>query len=434
MTKYLITMLGNLCELFTIIYFLKDSYKLRFKKSISVPLFSLCVLWQFLNNCLFLGKTPVVAVCTLLFGFSAILLFKVKPFNTIIFSFTVFLLFSLPELLVGASLAIVFDIDISATQDNMFTLAIGTFVAKFISYAIVFFLKVNRLRKINSEALRKTIVWVIMLPIASVIIMVMFINIGFNEDNKLYLALLLFSTLMMCAANIAVFYIISKQNDLIEAKEKLFFAENHIHRQIIHYEQLYKYQTELRMFRHDTKNRLLSMMGILKQGDTEKAMQALQSNLDFIDEMNKSIVDNGNPVIDAVLQSKLYDASRKGITVKITTRLTDRINIDELELGIIVGNALDNAIEAVEKISSSQNKEILFNMFSSANRISISVKNPVAENVDTDKLSTTKTDRSSHGFGVQSIKTIAQKYDGLTDFTCENNLFTANINLANARK
>ena len=157
-------------------------------------------------------------------------------------------------------------------------------------------------------------------------------------------------------ANIAIFYIIDKQNDLIKTKEKLFFTETHINSQIAHYEELYRHQNELRTFRHNIKNIFLSLMGILKDGDADKALHAMKSNFDMLDEMNKNIVNTGHPITDAILQSKLHNANSEGIKLNISTKLTEKILVDELELGIILGNALDNAIEATAKIENKSEK------------------------------------------------------------------------------
>lgn len=432
MSKNLIMLCGNFCELFIIIYFVKDLYELRFKKSISVFLFALCVAFQCANNILFLGKSILVSFGAILFTFFTLLLFKIKPLNSFALSFVLYLILALPEMVIGVTMAILTGNAPDFTQSGPISFALGTFVAKFLSYTVVTFIKYKQIR--IDKTIRDNLRWVLLMPVSSFLIMLLFLTSCMNIKENTIQTLLLFSCIMMCAANIAVFSTIAKQNALIETKEKLLFAEKHIHRQILHYEELYKYRTEMQMFRHDSKNRLLSMMGILKKGDIEKALQELQSNLDFIDEMSKSIVDSGNPIIDAVLQSKLHDAVQRGINLKISTKLAEKINADELEIGIIIGNALDNAIEAVEKIEASQNKEIAFSMISSQNRISISVKNPVCENFDASNLKSTKDNQELHGFGINSIKTIARKYDGLTDFICKNNFFYANINLANTEK
>lgn len=432
MFKNLIMLCGNICELSIIIYFVKDLYELRFKKSVSVFLFTLCVAFQCTNNILFSGKAVLVSFGAILFTFFVLLLFRIKPLNSLALSFILYLILALPEMIIGISMAIITGDAPDFTQSGPIPFALGTFFAKFISYTIVVLIKYKQIR--IDKTVRDNLRWVLLMPVSSFLIMLLFLTSCLNIEENTIQTLILFSSIMMCAANIAVFSAIAKQNTLLETKEKLLFAEKHIHRQILHYEELYKYRTEMQMFRHDSKNRLISMMGILKKGDIEKALQELQNNLDFIDEISKSVIDSGNPIIDAVLQSKLHDAAQRGINLKISTKLAEKIYADELEIGIIIGNALDNAIEAVEKIGDSQNREITFSMISSQNRISISVKNPVRENFDTANLKSTKSNQELHGFGINSIKTIARKYDGLTDFICKNNCFYANINLANTEK
>ena len=189
----------------------------------------------------------------------------------------------------------------------------------------------------------------------------------------------------------------------------------------------------MRIFRHDIRNRLVSLIGLLKQSQTEKAISEMESNLNWINEMNDNIVNSGNPVIDAILQSKLRDAKQKGISIEIFIRFSADVEIDEIELGIILGNALDNAIEAVEKITDGENKTIQFKLISTKDRISISIENPVKDNVDVNNLSTTKVNKFFHGYGVERIKQIARKYDGFANFTCENSIFTTNINMANIK-
>ena len=92
---------------------------------------------------------------------------------------------------------------------------------------------------------------------------------------------------------------------------------------------------------------------------------------------------------------------------------------------------MDNAIEAAEKVPDKEKRYIKLALMSTEDRISVSIENPVAENIDTENLKTTKSDKGKHGYGIKSIKTIVQKYDGFANFTCENNIFTTNINMAN---
>lgn len=429
MAEYLINFVGNCCELFIIIFFLKDNYKLRVKKQFAIPLCGLFLLLQFVSNNLFLGESSLVIFVSIIFVLLVSLIYEMKLFHRFLSILFLFLIIGFSEIVVTVLLP-VFKVDISFIQSTPMIFAIATFTAKFLAYTLILLTKAKRF-KIQDNSLRKNTLWVFLLPMASILIILMFLKCCYQIEDTSFQVITLITSIILAFANIAIFHIIDKQNDLLETKEKLFFTETHINSQIAHYEELYKHQTEIRTFRHDIKNILISIMGILKESDTEKALQVMQANLDMLDDSNKKIVNTGHPITDAILQSKLHDADAKGIKLSISTKLTEKIIVDELELGIVLGNALDNAIEAAARVKNIHEKVVAFDMITTAERIIITIENPVDGNVNTDKLITTKKDKENHGYGVGSIKTIAKKYDGVAEFAHSNGVFTTNINIGN---
>ncbi len=432
MAEYAINLLGNICELFIILFFLKDNYKPRVKKAVFVPLCVLFTIFQFVSNNLFLKESTLVLLGAFIFTVLIMVLYQIKWQYIVLFSFVICLLNGLSEFVVGMILSVVLNIDISKLQDNVLLFAVCTLTSKFLAYSLVLITKAKRLIT-KEENIKHNVLWVFLLPVASVLIMFLFLKCCYQMNDNGFNVVTLITSVILAFANIAIFYIIDKQNELIETKEKLLFTEKHINNQVIHYQDLYKYQNEMRIFRHDIRNRLVSLIGLLKQSQTEKAISEMESNLNWINEMNDNIVNSGNPVIDAILQSKLRDAKEKGIAIDIFIRFSADVEINEIELGIVLGNALDNAIEAVEKVPDGGNKTIQFKLISTKDRISISIENPVKDNVDVNNLSTTKLNKIFHGYGVERIKQIARKYDGFANFTCENSIFTANINMANIK-
>ena len=431
MAEYLINFVGNCCELFIIIFFLKDNYKLRVKKQFAIPLCGLFLLLQFVSNNLFLGESSLVIFVSIIFVLLVSLIYEMKLFHRFLSILFLFLIIGFSEIVVTVLLP-VFKVDISFIQSTPMIFAIATFTAKFLAYTLILLTKAKRF-KIQDNSLRKNTLWVFLLPMASILIILMFLKCCYQIEDTSFQVITLITSIILAFSNIAIFHIIDKQNDLLATKEKLFFTETHINSQIAHYEELYKHQTELKTFRHDIKNILLSIMGILKESDTEKALQAMQSNLDMLDESSKNIVNTGHPITDAILQSKLHDANSKGIKLNISTKLTEKIVVDELELGIVLGNALDNAIEAAVRVKNIHEKVVAFDMITTAERIIITIENPVDGNVNTNKLVTSKRDKDNHGYGVGSIKTIARKYDGVAEFAYSNGVFTTNINIGNMK-
>lgn len=430
MADYIINLLGNCCELFIILFFLTERYKTKLPKYIFVFLCVFFTIFQFLNTNLFLSKSNFVILGSLLFIFLVTLLFPINIFQRLLFTLFLYLINALSEAIIGMTLSLLFNVDISYLQSNTVIFATCTVTSKFLSYIFVLITRKRRF-KLDSESQKQNVFWIYSLPVASVFIMLLFLRCCYIIEEFSFQIITLVSSIILAFANIAVFYIIDKLNELIETKEKLLFAELHISNQVLHYQELNKHQTELRIFRHDIKNRLVSLMALIKEDQTDKALQIMEKNLNWLDEMNNNIINSGNPIIDAILQSKLHVAKEKQVFLQISTKLAEEIIIDELELGIVLGNALDNAIEATEKLINNERKFVNLTLMSTEGRISISVTNPVADNIDTKRLTTSKKDKERHGYGIKSIQTIAQKYDGIALFTCEDKVFNVNINMAN---
>ena len=431
MAEYIINFVSSCCELFIIIFFLNSRHHLRIKKKVAIPLCGLLLLFQFVTNNLFLNESLLVVLTSIIFVVMVSLIYEIKLIYRIVYTLFLYLIIGFSEFVIVTILS-VFDVDLLFMQSSPLVLGIATLSSKFFAYIVVLLTKIKHF-KLSDNSLKGNVLLVFLLPIASLLIILLFTVCCYQINSNWFNIITLIASVVLIFANIAVFYIIDKQNDLIATKEKLFFTETHINSQVAHYEELYRHQTELRTFRHNIKNIFISLMGIIKEGDTEKTLYAMQSNLDILDEMNKNIVNTGHPITDAILQSKLHNAETKKIDLKISTKLTEKIIVDELELGIVLGNALDNAIEATEKVSEASEKTILFDMITSAERIIITIENPVNGNVNTNKLITTKKDKLNHGHGINSIKTIAKKYDGVAEFTCNDGKFITNINIGNMK-
>ena len=92
----------------------------------------------------------------------------------------------------------------------------------------------------------------------------------------------------------------------------------------------------------------------------------------------------------------------------------------------LMGNALDNGIEACEKIKEYKNRSICISMVSKGNTLSIKMTNTTNGNVicDGDFFQTTKENPKNHGFGLKNMKSVVDKYNGVLELNHENNVFT----------
>ena len=115
------------------------------------------------------------------------------------------------------------------------------------------------------------------------------------------------------------------------------------------------YQT-MRAWRHDYHNHIQSikaMLAMKKFEELDAYLCTLEQDLDSID----IAIRTGNVGLDAILSSKVSIARKNNIEVNCTAKVPDQLKISDVHLCAIVGNLLDNAIEACEKIKSEEGNQ-----------------------------------------------------------------------------
>ena len=106
------------------------------------------------------------------------------------------------------------------------------------------------------------------------------------------------------------------------------------------------------------------------------------------------------------------------------------INISHIDFAIILGNILDNAIEACSKVDDAKRKITVY-LDMPGEDIILNIKNPTTKDVDTTSLKSTKNFAWQHGFGIISTKSLVKKYNGEIAFSCKNKEFQVAILLNN---
>ena len=137
----------------------------------------------------------------------------------------------------------------------------------------------------------------------------------------------------------------------------------------------------------------------------------------------------GNIALDSVINYKISKMTENGIEVESNISLPENLKIDEDDFIIIIGNILDNAAEAVEKIKNGSKKYIYMSLEYELGNIWLCVKNSFENEIKIrgDKFITYKKDKSIHGIGLQSVKSTIGKYNGQMDISIEENIFVVNI-------
>ncbi len=184
---------------------------------------------------------------------------------------------------------------------------------------------------------------------------------------------------------------------------------------------------DIRELKHDLKNHISLMRTLLAQGDYDN----LNSYFDELLGTRFNVVnavDSGNMVINNVLNNAIYDMEQEGVKFDTHVSIRRNLNINDTDLCSLLSNLISNAFEAAKQTSDPQISVIIReeNDF-----LFISVKNSINESVlfKNPELVTSKEDKSVHGIGIKSIRSIAKKYHGSVSFTEDENMFNSNVML-----
>jgi two-component system sensor histidine kinase AgrC len=191
-----------------------------------------------------------------------------------------------------------------------------------------------------------------------------------------------------------------------------------------------KVYREIRRINHDFKNHIICIENLLKEDKHKLAIDYIR---DLKNEAFETYtwIKTGNDVVDAILNQKRSEGNSKNIKMNMKVSIPKDINMEPLDLCTILGNALDNSIEANEKIEDISRRyiNVIMNPYKDYLFIEISnpsIFNPIGED---GKLRTTKKDKENHGFGIKSIKQVVEKYDGMLNYEYQDGQFILNIML-----
>lgn len=186
---------------------------------------------------------------------------------------------------------------------------------------------------------------------------------------------------------------------------------------------------EISQVRHDMKQTYSVVMSLLAEKKADEAMEYLKKTEKHIFDFDAAI-DVGSDFANAILNAKFSKAKRNGIFI-ICNADKNVTGIEQMDLCNLLGNMLDNAIEACEKCSSKK-RSITVNMRMFNDNYLIEVENTAMESVleNNKQLSTTKSDKSKHGYGVKSIRSIAEKYGGTVNYSQNDDKFRCTVMLS----
>ena len=201
------------------------------------------------------------------------------------------------------------------------------------------------------------------------------------------------------------------------------FQNDLTHRHCEEVENMYR---QTRGWRHDFKNHLQTMLAYLEMGQIaqlERYMHELLDDYNHVDITLKT----GNTMLDAILNSKLSMLKAREIRVDATASVPDILSVSDVDLCVMIGNLLDNAMEACLKLPP-QDRFVRLYIAKAKDNLYLYVMNSADGSYRKafgGYLSTKTT--HNHGYGLQRIDKVIRKYKGYCNRQDEGNVFATEI-------
>ena len=209
---------------------------------------------------------------------------------------------------------------------------------------------------------------------------------------------------------------------LFPGKNQRKLAEYQLELSARHLAEVRGIHTEIRGFRHDFHHHLQTLKGWLEAGDTTRA-------LEYIEELDRrlltmdTLLKTGNVTLDAIFSAKLAQAKAAGVAVTVKASVPETLNLSDVELSVIFGNLLDNAIEAAQTAQGERFIRVYVAM--KGKMLYFSMLNAAGEK-QKKRGSLFATQKSgAHGFGLKRAEVLLQKRGGWCKYNSEDGAFTS---------
>ena len=194
----------------------------------------------------------------------------------------------------------------------------------------------------------------------------------------------------------------------------------------IHYAEVENMYRQIRGWRHDYRNHIQVMKAHAAQGDWEAVksyLDEMETDLNTVD----TVVKTGNPMADAILNSKISLARSKGIPVRAEASVPVALEVSELDLCVILGNLFDNAIEASLALPP-EKRLIRVYITMKGSQLYLSFTNFTAAGKRKKvggRFQTTKGE--GHGFGLSRMDAVVERLGGYLARNSEDGAFTTEV-------
>ncbi|EME3553140.1 GHKL domain-containing protein [Enterococcus faecium] len=228
-----------------------------------------------------------------------------------------------------------------------------------------------------------------------------------------------FITMGIVIMNICVLYLYHSISFHQAYINQIYLEKKALESEIKYVEEIKKSQENLKQIRHDLRNHFLVLSGLLENEDISSAKKYLRKTM----KQQETITDfyTSDPILNYILNEKLTIAEQSEIQVNTSIFISENVKIDHDIIAIIVGNLMDNAIEACTR-NNGKGKDITVIIKQFKSDLFIEINNAYLVNERY-----TRKERQSAGIGIKSIRSLVEKNGGIYHSWTEADRYFASI-------
>lgn len=234
------------------------------------------------------------------------------------------------------------------------------------------------------------------------------------------LIIVLVCAAVLALAVLAVFLFRRTLYNMIDRRIERFQSEL-IEKQVREIQNMYR---QVRGWRHDYRNHINNMKIQLSEGNYDKLSDYLNELADDLDTVD-TVIKTGNVMADAILNSKLNVAEKMNIKLNVKANVPDKLPMSDVELCSMLGNILDNAVEACGTLPEEERFMRVY-IGKLKGQLYLSVQNSAGK-VRKAKNTYLSTKEGEHGYGLFRIDRVAKRYGGYVNRQNEEGVFATEI-------
>lgn len=343
---------------------------------------------------------------TLIVLFLQLLIYKAKVEKSVLFMLIYMVILTAIDFMTAYFMALVLDTDAGYLLN---TQSLKRVICILLSKSLLILIIVTL-----SKMLKRTLIflkrYVVIMCIYSIFLLVsLFVTVELNMNNgnpktDLFLTIFFIASILI---ELLMFYFVIKTGESYEQRQKAELIEmknRMLQKSLDETNQAFKlWKSSV----HDYKHNIIALTQLADDGNIEEIKKYLKRENELMDR-KMFYIQTGNSVVDAIVNTKQSFAEEKGITFVVNAKVPENCVVSELDMANILGNLIDNAIEAS---NSEEEPYIDVTMRQDKHFIVIKIINKYSREFSK-RLETTKHKRMFHGIGIGSVKNIVEKYEG----------------------